>query len=650
MQSYLAASPIAAPTIVNRHSAAILASTLGSNTPVRVALAASAATTDTVAVFVTSDSSISATTLSSTFNAALPSTWPAGCQLVAVLTGGAPKTSAFDIDPDVEGSPNWGPYVVVERVFGTAAVNVEISGETGSQVFLAASPIAAPTVVNRHSASILATTIGNDTPVRVALAANAATTDTVAIFATSSSSISATTLTSTFNSTLPSTWPPGCQLLAVLTGGNPKTSAYDIDPYVEGSTNWGPYLVIERVFGTAAVNVQVSGNNAGDNDITNGGNSFGVPIIIGSLDAQPVSLIVAGTVWAIANSATSTVFGIDATGAMNQFGTITGGSSTSMVSGTGGTNISSTGTGQILIAAGDTAQCTIRSGRLSGDMVVDLGSVANTTGVVRVGGGAWDHATIVGSLTGASRCTIQAGSSGVTVAPASGGPVAITLTGAADLVITPGATGSIILQPRGAGANDTATIKFNELAASGTNYIGLQAPDSVAADLTFKLPGLDGNAGSSLRSNGSAALGFVSSTAEASNTSGQSIVDAAPAAILTGWTAILANGSFVVATGLYTTPATGFYTITASVQFTAAVAVLAAEFRLHIVVGGTVKKSAIYTNPVAALSVSRQVTVTAGIQLTVGDVVDIRAFQNSGGAIALTGTAANNFVSFALTG
>jgi len=56
--------------------------------------------------------------------------------------------------------------------------------------------------------------------------------------------------------------------------------------------------------------------------------------------------------------------------------------------------------------------------------------------------------------------------------------------------------------------NNTA-LRFNELTANGSNYIGLKAPASLSADLTFTLPSTDGTSGQALVTNGSGVLSFT---------------------------------------------------------------------------------------------------------------------------------------------
>ena len=52
-------------------------------------------------------------------------------------------------------------------------------------------------------------------------------------------------------------------------------------------------------------------------------------------------------------------------------------------------------------------------------------------------------------------------------------------------------------------------VRFRETTANGTNYIGLKAPASVSADLTFTLPATDGTNGQVLTTNGSGVLSFA---------------------------------------------------------------------------------------------------------------------------------------------
>ena len=75
-------------------------------------------------------------------------------------------------------------------------------------------------------------------------------------------------------------------------------------------------------------------------------------------------------------------------------------------------------------------------------------------------------------------------------------------------------------------------VRFRETTANGTNYIGLKAPASLSADLTFTLPSADGTNGQALVTNGSGVLSFTTISA---GTSWQSVQT-------TGFTAVAGRG------------------------------------------------------------------------------------------------------------
>ena len=78
-------------------------------------------------------------------------------------------------------------------------------------------------------------------------------------------------------------------------------------------------------------------------------------------------------------------------------------------------------------------------------------------------------------------------------------------------------------------------IRFRETTANGTNYIGLKAPASLSADLTFTLPATDGTNGQVLTTNGSGVLSFAT---PASGIAWQSTVKTS------GFTAVAGEGYF----------------------------------------------------------------------------------------------------------
>jgi hypothetical protein len=66
------------------------------------------------------------------------------------------------------------------------------------------------------------------------------------------------------------------------------------------------------------------------------------------------------------------------------------------------------------------------------------------------------------------------------------------------------------VKPHGTAPGQTGEARFDELAANGSNYVGLKAPDTLAADVVFTLPAGDGSAGQFLATNGSGGLSWAS--------------------------------------------------------------------------------------------------------------------------------------------
>jgi hypothetical protein len=92
-------------------------------------------------------------------------------------------------------------------------------------------------------------------------------------------------------------------------------------------------------------------------------------------------------------------------------------------------------------------------------------------------------------------------------------------TGADNLSVT---TGGVLAISVSNGQNVTfannvildnqADARFREATANGTNYVGFQAPASVAADVLWTLPGVDGVSGQILSTNGSGTLSWAAAS------------------------------------------------------------------------------------------------------------------------------------------
>jgi hypothetical protein len=74
--------------------------------------------------------------------------------------------------------------------------------------------------------------------------------------------------------------------------------------------------------------------------------------------------------------------------------------------------------------------------------------------------------------------------------------------------LTTAQQGGVLLKPFGTNASETGELRFEE--RSGGNYVGFRAPDAVASDRIWTLPGADGSAGQVLSTNGSGALSWAS--------------------------------------------------------------------------------------------------------------------------------------------
>ncbi|WP_415062166.1 tail fiber domain-containing protein [Bdellovibrio sp.] len=80
----------------------------------------------------------------------------------------------------------------------------------------------------------------------------------------------------------------------------------------------------------------------------------------------------------------------------------------------------------------------------------------------------------------------------------------------AGMTLSPSAAGGLSLNPYGAAAGNTSEVRFLELGANGSHYVGFKAPDLVAATKVWVLPNGDGTNGQVLKTDGSGNLGWVS--------------------------------------------------------------------------------------------------------------------------------------------
>jgi hypothetical protein len=240
--------------------------------------------------------------------------------------------------------------------------------------------------------------------------------------------------------------------------------------------------------------------------------------LVSRVGTENAASIVSGV--AAANAATDTnspnkIVARDASGNFSA-GTITA-NLTGNVTGTA-TNV----TGIVAVANGGTGATTATAGRTNIGAAAsgansDITSLTGLTTALSVAQGG----------TGASTASPFAVFAGPSVGPTAGAPTFRSLVSADIPWATPGTIGATTpssaaftsvtsngqigheLKPFGTTAGTTGEIRFDELAANGTNYIGFKSPDALGANIIWTLPSADGSNGQVLRTDGAGNLSWT---------------------------------------------------------------------------------------------------------------------------------------------
>lgn len=109
-------------------------------------------------------------------------------------------------------------------------------------------------------------------------------------------------------------------------------------------------------------------------------------------------------------------------------------------------------------------------------------------------------------------------------APAGAFKARIVVTKEVDPATIKMSNAHIWLEPAAAGAGQTASLRFFELAANGTNSIGFKSADNLSVDTTWTLPAADGAANQALLTNGSGVLSWGSPSSVSTFTSSGTFV------------------------------------------------------------------------------------------------------------------------------
>lgn len=180
------------------------------------------------------------------------------------------------------------------------------------------------------------------------------------------------------------------------------------------------------------------------------------------------------------------------------------------------------------IAALSSADGNFIVGSASG-WVAESGNTARTS----LGLGTGDSPTFAGLTLSAALAVAQGGTGATTAANArtnlgigsiatqSASSVSITGGSLSGISITSGTLSGITsialagssgmtLQPYDVGAGETSEIRFAELAANGSHYVGFKAADSIAANVIWTLPDADGADGQAIVTDGSGGLSWGS--------------------------------------------------------------------------------------------------------------------------------------------
>jgi hypothetical protein len=209
--------------------------------------------------------------------------------------------------------------------------------------------------------------------------------------------------------------------------------------------------------------------------------------------------------------------------------TITNGDGSVSIASSGGTVTSVTGTSPIASTGGTTPAISIQDGTTTQKGAVQLEDSTTSTSTTKA------------ATPNSVKLVLDAATIALGVADAALPKAGGTLTG------------NVIL-------DNQVDARFREATANGTNYVGFQAPATIAADVLWTLPATDGSNGQVLKTDGSGTLDWVSPSVSGPILENQQIIGASYT-LSTGYNGVSAGPVTVAATYTVTVPAGAVWVI-----------------------------------------------------------------------------------------
>jgi cytoskeletal protein CcmA (bactofilin family) len=135
-----------------------------------------------------------------------------------------------------------------------------------------------------------------------------------------------------------------------------------------------------------------------------------------------------------------------------------------------------------LSAGAITASGSVSAGSLSVSGTSSLTGSCSASSITASGAVSAGSLTVSGTSSLASVTASGSVSAGSLTVSGTSSALSLALSG------TTAGTSDLALGPFGTASGNTRSLKFQELAANGTNFVGIKAPDSLAADVTLTLP------------------------------------------------------------------------------------------------------------------------------------------------------------------